>query len=586
MRAHLTRFWVLYLVVLAGAVLRLEGIGFAHGVAKARPDEELFIQQALFLFSGDLNPHWAANGWPELFFFLVHIALRLKLIWLEAVTGASVNLGCLHVIDPQQLSVPARMVAWVFGVLTIPLTYLFARSVHRGADGLGHVAGVGAAAIMAFNVLATRDSHFAVSDTALVFFMTLGLWQIARSVDRATIRPLFYAAFAFGVGVSIKYTGLVMIGILGLAVMERFFRAGSAERRRHLLLVGCAVLLTFVLGFTLGSPHLLDEPRAFLDGLMSHNVRYSEGGSTWGYDSARVAERGIFFHATTSVPVAIGWPLALLALAGVVAGLYRGRGGVFYVAFFAVFFHCVVLGPSTILFMRYAQPLFPALSVLAMLVPLDLLRARSVPAADWRARWALPVAVGLLLIPPTIASVRSVLAMSRQDTRDQAVAWLASNLGEGDIVRSESAFLAVPTVDRALIDACLPALPESLHRPTVSWGRSGGRFQDLVNQGAAGWGPIVKHYLEQSADVGSTSAARYVVQSYAQLPCGREVAYRSLSELPECYDEVARFSPGVSDCDTVYDTFDMFMLPVSAPAGVERPGPTVVIHRNGCRRSR
>ena len=114
-------------------------------------------------------------------------------------------------------------------------------------------------------------------------------------------------------------------------------------------------------------------------------------------------------------------------------------------------------------------------------------------------------------------------------------------------------------------------------------GLSGADFVAQVGQGRAGWGNIAKSYLERSADLGSTSSARFVVQSFPQLTCGDDVEYHRISELPECYTEVARFSPGVSDCGTRYDTFDMFMLPVQAPAGVVRPGPTVVIHRNGCR---
>lgn len=585
MRAHLSRFWLLYVVVLAGALLRLEGIGFSHGIPKARPDEELFIQQALMLFSGDLNPHWAGNGWPELYFFFVHIALRVKLLWLESTYGA-VNLGCLYALDPQQLHVPARMVSWLFGVLTIPLTYLFARDALRRADGLGHIAGLGAAAMIAFNVLHTRDSHFAVSDTALVFFMTLGLWQLVRAVNTTAIRPLFYAAFAFGVGSSIKYTGLVMLGMLGLAALERFFRAGSERQRRRMLAVGFAVLGTFVLGFVLGSPHVLEEPTAFLDGLLSHNVRYAEGGWSWGYDPAHVAQRGISFHGTASLPVAMGWPLTLLALAGTLLALWRARGGAFYVAFFVAFFYVAVLGPSSILFMRYAQPLFPPLSVLAMLVPLELLRARAIRGDDRRVVWATPVALALLLALPAITIVQTVTRMGRQDTRDQAIAWLVSNLEDGDMVRSESGFLAIPTLDQALVDACMPAVPEGLRRPVVSWGRSGARFPAMVAEGPAGWGHIAMQHLVRSADLGPTTSARYVVQSFPQLTCGRDVDYHRITDLPPCFEELARFSPGVSDCETRYDTADMFMLPVEAPAGVERPGPTVVIHRNRCRDQR
>ncbi len=583
MRAHLRRYGGLYAIVIVGAVLRVTGIGFAPSVHRARPDEELFIQQALFLFSGDWNPHWASNGWPELYFFLTHFALRLKLYWLELTTGADVNLGCLYLLDPVELSVPARLVACTFGVLTIPLTYFLAHDVlRRHGEALARAAGLVAAAILGVNVLHVRDSHFAVSDTAVVFFMTLGLWQLVRVMEGRSRRALHYAAAAFGVAASIKYTGLVMVGMLALVAVGRFFES-PPSRRRLALLAGLGALAVFALAFVLTSPHVLDEPDMFWEGLKSHQVRYSEGGSTWGYETGRGRHHGVSFHGLVSIPAAIGWPVWLVAVAGVVRGIWRGDGGAFVLAFFALAFYFGVLGPSTILFMRYTQPLFPALAVLALLVPVELLATYRVDLRDLRFRIAAPVVVLLALALPAWHAVRADALMLRLDTRDLAAAWLVEHRQDGETVLSQSSFIAVSTADEQAIAACVEALPASLRRPAIPHGHQGD-WQTWVEQGPAGWGPLVREFLVRSTDRGSTAAAAYVAQTQPQLTCGEEVVFGRPSPLPECYVEAARFAPGDSSCETLYDTFDMYMQPLLWPHEVERPGPLVVIHRNECAR--
>lgn len=580
-RAHFERFWLLYAVILAGAIVRLVGIDFADGIPKARPDEELFIQQALFLFSGDMNPHWAANGWPELYFFLVHFALRLKLLWLEVGQSTPVHLGCLYVLDPNTLGVPARLVAWTFGVATIPLTYLFARSVHQRFGALAHPGAIAAAAIMAFNVLHVRDSHFAVSDTAVVFFMTLGLWQLARALEGATLRSLLYAAAAFGLGTSIKYTALVMLGMLFLAGAARFFRMGPAQQRRRVFYVCIAALAVFGLAFILGSPHFVTESSDFFDGLMSHQVRYSERGARWGYDSGRQLQRGISFHGLVSIPTAMGWPAAILALAGVGRALFSARGGAFFVALFVLFFYGMVLGPSTILFMRYTQPLFPALAVLAVLAPLELAHRYRLDIEPLSVKIRAGVAVALALVLPAMTIAQADARMLRVDTREDAIAWLDEHLGDDEVVLSQSGFLAMPTHDTEVIAACREALPDELERPVVPAAHRSA-YAPLVDQGAAGWGPLVREFLSHSADQGTVSRSAYVVQTLPQLSCARVVPYGRLTELPACFREVARFEPGDSSCETLYDTYDAFMQPVTRFGGVERPGPVVVIHHNEC----
>ncbi|MCB9591404.1 MAG: glycosyltransferase family 39 protein [Sandaracinaceae bacterium] len=581
MRAHLKRYGPLYAIIVVGAALRVTGIGFAPSVHRARPDEELFIQQALFLFSGDWNPHWAANGWPEGYFFLTHLALQLKLWWLELTTGGPVNLGCLYVLNPSELSVPARLVACVFGVATLPLTFFFARDVlRRHGERLAHFGAAVAAAIVAVNVLHVRDSHFAVSDTAVVFFMSLGLWQLTRVVDRGHRRALFYAAAAFGIASSIKYTGLVMLGMLALVALGHFFQSAPSQRRRALG-AGLAALLVFGIAFAMASPHVLEEPDAFLEGLRSHQVRYSEGGSTWGYETGREAVSGLRFHGLVSIPAALGWPLWLLSIAGVARGLWRAHGGAFVVAFFALAFYGGVLGPSTVLFMRYTQPLYPALAVLAVLVPVEALAAYGIETSDLRLRIAGPLVVALALALPLYHSARADALMLQDDTRDQALAWLAEHTTAEQTVLSQSSFIAVSTADSQAIQACTDALPASLQRPAIAHGHDGD-WRGWIEMGPGGWGPLVREFLVRSTDRGSATSAAYVVQTQPQLTCGEEVVFGRPTALRDCFHEVARFAPGDSSCATLYDTFDMYMQPLLWPHEVSRPGPLVIVYENGC----
>ncbi|MCA9606309.1 MAG: glycosyltransferase family 39 protein [Myxococcales bacterium] len=583
MRAHLKRYGPLYAIIVVGAALRVTGIGFAPSVHRARPDEELFIQQALFLFSGDWNPHWAANGWPEGYFFLTHLALQLKLWWLELTTGGPVNLGCLYVLNPSELSVPARLVACVFGVATLPLTFFFARDVlRRHGERLAHFGAAVAAAIVAVNVLHVRDSHFAVSDTAVVFFMSLGLWQLTRVVDRGHRRALFYAAAAFGIASSIKYTGLVMLGMLALVALGHFFQSAPSQRRRALG-AGLAALLVFGIAFAMASPHVLEEPDAFLEGLRSHQVRYSEGGSTWGYETGREAVHGVTFHGLVSIPAAIGWPLWLLSIAGTARALWRAQGGAFLVGFFVLAFYFGVLGPSTILFMRYTQPLYPALAVMAVLVPVELLAAYRVDAKDLRVRIAGPLVVALAVALPAWHAARADSLMLRLDTRDQAAAWLVEHLEDGETVLSQSSFIAPSTADAQALSACVEALPPALRRPGLPHGHQGD-WQAWVDEGPTGWGPLVREFLVRSTDRGSPTTSAYVIQTRPQLACGEEVVFGRPSPLAACFVEAARFAPGASSCDTLYDTFDMYMQPLLWPHDVQRPGPVVTIYRNECGR--
>ena len=53
------------LALLLALALRLWGIGFSPALMRGRPDEEIFVEQALRSFSADLRPDLLLRGWPE-----------------------------------------------------------------------------------------------------------------------------------------------------------------------------------------------------------------------------------------------------------------------------------------------------------------------------------------------------------------------------------------------------------------------------------------------------------------------------------------------------------------------------------------
>ena len=584
-RAKLLRYGPLLAIIAVGAAVRLWGIDFSSGLPKARPDEDGFILQSMLMFGGDLNPHWAAQGWPELFFFLSHFAIRAKLWWLELSHGVgSVNVGCLYALNPREIAVPVRLLACAFGVLTIPLAYQYARTLHRTAPGYAHPAGLMAAALVAFNAVHIRDSHFGVSDTTVTFFITLGMWQVARAMEGRSRVALVAAGLAIGLACSVKYAALPLIGVLALAAVGCFFQASGASARRAWFLIGVAALLAVGGGFVLGSPHVLDEPGVFLQGLLSHRERYAGSASAWGFEPGREHEYGAVFHGTVTLPFGFGWPGWALAVGGTLVGFWRCRSGALLTAFFVSAFFVAVLGPSSVLFVRYVEPIVPSLAVLATLVPVALCQRFLVDVRDGRFQLAAGVSVALLVTLPAWSTVQMVRRMTETDTRSQAAEWLVEHVSPEQRIRSEGGFIALPTIDDGLLEACWPAVPAELRRRAPTSGRASTDFDALVAQGQLGWGPVTREYLYHAQEEGTVREADFVVQSLPQLPCGEFVRTRSLTSLPACYHEVARFGPGAADCDTFYETFDMYMFPLKNYAGVERPGPLVQVLENRCDR--
>ncbi|GAB4212667.1 MAG: hypothetical protein OHK0013_35710 [Sandaracinaceae bacterium] len=602
------------LVSTVAAVLRFSHLGFGPSTPWERPDEEIFAAVALGLFA-DPNPHVGHTGWPELFFWAHHLVQRaLDALW-TAQAGSEPHLGCLFVLDPGRFILPARAMSAAFGVATVPLVMRLAFLVAPRDAGPSdrHLAALTAGWLYATNVLAMRDAHFAVSDTALVFFLCWMLVAVARGMGRGLRRDFLAAGLALGLAISTKWTGLSFACVPVVALAVRIARHGVAltpfepEKRAAWDNVVAVVLglLGCVASFVATSPSVLDEPDQYWDGLFSHAMRYDpDNYQAFSYRAGTTPTLGLVQHATISFPFAYGWPLTVLGAIGCVHGLVHGvrrRDPMpALLGFFALFFWAAVVGRTTMNFARYSLPAHPVTAVMAALTLLALARAaaRARPIATRMGRsplrvgrWALRPEAALVLgatvllsAEPTWRSIDYVRVLGMNDTRELARAWILEHAGEDAALETLGGYGRLYAVEARLRDRCEGLLPEGF-RASVPRLDFPADQSVQTNEARASWRNTAAAALYPVLFRGHPPVLRspWVVVSRAYLPCGQEtVRYDGTDPPARCYVERARFGPGEVACDAQYDEQDHFYAPLWGYDGLVNIGPTVQVFENVC----
>lgn len=608
----------LYAVVLGVAgVLRFTHLGFGPSTPWERPDEEIFAAVALGLFS-DTNPHVGHTGWPELFFWAHHLVQRALDGGWTLSHGAEPHLGCLFVLDPGRFIVPARAMSAAFGWGTVALVMRlgFLVAPRDAGPSARHLVALTAGWFYATNVLAMRDAHFAVSDTALVFFLCWMLVAVAQGMLRGWRRDFLAAGVALGLAISTKWTGLSFASVPVLALGYRAYRHGVAlapfepERRAAwdnvvamaLGVAGCA------LAFLATSPSAIDEPGQYWDGLFTHAMRYDpDNYQAFSFRANTSPTLGLVQHATISFPFAYGWPLVIVGAVGCVHGLVHGvrRADPMpaLLGFFALFFWSAVVGRTTMNFARYSLPAHPVAAVMAAFTLLELGRALASPRSPWRAAvarlarpWmplggsasAAPVlvlgATLALSVEPTARSIDYVRILGLNDTRELAQRWILDEIGDDVALETLGGYARLYAVEDRLRDRCTALLPEDLRRPVPRLDFPADQSVQ-TNDARASWRNTAGAALYPVLFRGSPPYLRspWVVVSRAYLPCGQEtVRYDGTDPSERCYVERAHFGPGEIACDAQYDEQDHFYAPLWGYDGLVNLGPTVRIYENVC----
>ncbi len=346
------RFKLTILGVLAlAALLRFWTIGDGVPYAVSVDEPAIMEVSVRMVRTGDLNPHFF--DYPGLVFYL-HAAVASARFLTGAMAGKWSSLDQVWLGD---FYLWARLATAVIGVLTVYVVY-------RAGLRWGTTAAALAALVMAIHPQHVRESHLALTDTPLTFFVALTLLLSLCAAEERRLRWFLLAGLAAGLAAGVKYNGLVA------AAMPLVVASGSRSLREAAATIG-AVAAGTIGGFLAASPYaLLDLPN-FLNGFASLMQHYNHDASA--LHQADAYSRYLRNWFSLYVPGGrlhpfTGWPALGLSLLGIVTLGFRlqsdpARSRALALIVFPVVYFWFVANQSLV-FGRYLLPLVPALSIL------------------------------------------------------------------------------------------------------------------------------------------------------------------------------------------------------------------------------
>jgi hypothetical protein len=405
---------ILGLIVVAGLALRVwnndYGLPFVYSVDEASH----FTNRAVEMFWQDLDPGYYQN--PAAFTYLVHVLLRV----LYGPLGFLFDLPFGNVTeqfskDPGEIWVAARTLAAVLCMAGVVAVYFTAKRLWGVREGLI------AASLLAFAFLPVAYSRVAVTDVGSLIGVSLAVLFAVRAHEEDRLSDWALAGAAAGLAAAFKYTaGLALLPLLVAALARPSLRRAWALGLAGLAALAVFALLNPYLFTSLGDwwRDLRDQAEVAANdpkpGQESGGVAYYLDSLTWG----------------------LGWAGLAAAVAGTVLLLRRDliRALILVSVPLALFAYLAV---QSRYFGRWLLPAYPALALLAAYAI-----ARAVELLPLRAplRAAAAAAVTLaVLAQPLAADIRSARALGREDTLNQARAFLDDRFAPGLRVSIEPA---------------------------------------------------------------------------------------------------------------------------------------------------
>jgi dolichyl-phosphate-mannose-protein mannosyltransferase len=431
----------LWLLLALAAFVRFYGLRFGILHPYARPDELPIIGIGKDFLTGDLNPHFSA--YPTLYMYVL-AALDYAFYLYGRAMGWYQSLDHFLSLWPKYWTpyfVIARTVSAIAGTLTVAIAH---RIAIRLFDRL--TAGI-ATLFLALAFLPARDSHFGVTDTSMVFWLTLAFLFIVRAAIENRRSLFAIAGIVAGLGASTKYNVLLMFApvIVALLVAGDFdgtprstpapgINARMAEGVRRLVLFGAF----FGAAFVAGSPYSVLDFQPFFKG-----VRVQA--ATIMTPFARELGPGGIYHLKFSLRHGIGLPLLVTGVAGLAWTIWSNwRKGLLLAAFPLAYYALLI--PTHTVMVRYAIPLIPFLCIGAAWLIADM--ARRAETLVKAPRTVVAVVVALLVIAPSAYSVARIDRLfAATDSRMLAADWIRANVKPGSTMHLCGNIVVQPVVD-------------------------------------------------------------------------------------------------------------------------------------------
>ena len=376
---------LLLAILLIGAWLRLYNIAWDNGTLP-HPDERSTVafyapsikwpadlNTALDPRRSTLNPFWDVNSGNRRSYTYGHFPLYTLVLTAGAIQGLvplaeQIDLPETMVgLMGQACSVEGyaylgRFLVALADIGTVYLVFLLGRRLY------GTWAGLLAAALSTFTVLQIQLAHFFAVDPISTTFTLLALYGSIKMYDRQSVGAAVLTGVGIGLAVSSKYSALPIIAAPLVAVSLSIMHATPEEREavRRLVFRNLAIagLVSFV-AFAVTSPFVLLDFEDFWQAVVTEQGNMVTGVADFPFTRQYRGTPAYLYFIQQQVRWGMGWPLGLLALAGLVWVLVRAllrRAGVGeWVILSWVIPYFGLTGLFLAKFMRYMVPVVPLL---------------------------------------------------------------------------------------------------------------------------------------------------------------------------------------------------------------------------------
>ena len=520
------------LLVVALAV-RVWGLGFGLPYAGSRVDETAIAGPAVQFLSGALKP--PDFMYPSGFRYAVALAYAG---WYAVNRPFGTYASLAAFADSRRQSVApifylSRGLSPVMGALTVWWVFAISRRVFNDTIALV------SALFMALAYLHVRDSHFGTADISMTALVALAVLTILRWRETPTIWRASVAGLVGGLATSTKYNALgasvpFVVAVWQLAIEKR--ANGSFELSR-IVSATAVFVASFALGFFGGSPYVLLEWRQFVSALAAQSATLAHG-------HGLVLSRGWWYHASVTLPAALGWPMYLAGVVGTGLLLTRLSQTAVVLAFPIAYY--IVAGSGYRVFARDMIPVLPFLCITAAWLTVTGVHTVVGANRPKTRAWA-TAAAALILVAPSLGNVILLdRLLLRPDNRVVAAKALPVLIPPGSLVyQSGESYGHVPLF---MSDTPLNVEMSEYDEATGRF-MPDGRLPDWI-------------ILQRSPLV-----------LYSRVPDGVEGIVR------ERYALMRSFPVADDDHARLYDQQDALFMPLAGLVGVERMGPSFDVYK-------
>lgn len=447
--------WLLLPIALIALLLRLHGLNWDGGY-HLHPDERFITIVITERILPDWPPDWwalldparsplnprsndPATGLPRDFAYG-----SLPLYVTKGVAAAMQSLSGTAWTDYNHIYLVGRVLSALLDIGTLLLVYALARRFGRAYANL-------AAALLAVCVLQIQLAHFFATDTWVTFFATAAVLAFVRAAERQRTRDFVIAGALVGAGVASKASVAFLVFPALAAIAIAVARPREDERgedapspRLRALFLALTTFWAALITFALSEPYALFQLRTYVSQIGTQ-ANLARGALDYPYTRQYVGT-GLLYHLRNLVLWGMGPALGLLVIGGLLwacVRAYRRRATVDLVLLAWVVPYLAYTIPQSVKFMRYLQPVYPALIVLGVAVIRDLTHTRQHRfARRWRPlcpvlRGAGRIAAGTVLVCSALWALAFSTIYDQTHSRVAASNWMKEHIPAGATVATE-----------------------------------------------------------------------------------------------------------------------------------------------------